>query len=91
MAAGRQLGKSDLFLVRLWTEETEEGETAWCGKVQQAVTGEARFFHELPELINVLLSMVPAARATAYNPLSGETSETPAPGPPGTAEGHTNP
>ena len=59
MAAGRQLGKSDLFLLRLWAEETEDGSTAWCGKVQRAVTGEATHFHGWPELVDLLLAMLP--------------------------------
>jgi hypothetical protein len=58
MAAGRRLGKSDLFLVRLWIEETENGAVAWCGKVQRPTTGEANLFHGWPGLIDLLLAML---------------------------------
>lgn len=61
MATGRSRGKSDLFLVRLWGEEAENGATTWCGKVQRALTGEATSFQGWPELVDHLLAMLPVA------------------------------
>lgn len=57
MGGGRQLKRSDLFLVRLWAEEASDGEKEWRGKVQKAVSGEAHQFRDWPELVNLLLEM----------------------------------
>jgi len=55
--------RSDLFLLRVWSEETENGAITWCGKVQRTTTGEARFFRDWPQLIDLLLTMLPVLPA----------------------------
>jgi hypothetical protein len=42
---------SHLFTVRIWREELGAGRVEWRGKVQHALTGEARYFREWTELI----------------------------------------
>jgi hypothetical protein len=60
---GRQPGRSDLFLVRLWVGEEGDGEREWRGKVQRAVTGEAHYFRDWPELADLLLTMLRGKRS----------------------------
>ena len=40
-----------LFTVRIWREELGEGHIEWRGKVQHALSGEARYFREWGELL----------------------------------------
>ena len=42
---------SHLFTVRIWREELGDGRIEWRGKVQHALSGEARYFREWTELI----------------------------------------
>ena len=42
---------SHLFTVRIWREELGDGRVEWRGKVQYALSGEARYFREWTELI----------------------------------------
>jgi len=69
MSIGRQRERSDLFLVRLWADGSGAGGMEWRGKVQRAVSGEAHYFHDWPEMVELLLAMLPpnqrqAVRAT---------------------------
>ena len=59
MDAAKYLGRSQLFLVRLWPEEETDGRAAWCGSVQHPVSGRAHAFRGPSELIRVLLTMMP--------------------------------
>ena len=43
--------QTHLFMLRLWTEDLGDGKTEWRGKVQHALSGEARYFREWAELI----------------------------------------
>jgi hypothetical protein len=43
--------QSHVFSVRVWREELGAGRVEWRGKVQYAITGEARYFREWAELI----------------------------------------
>lgn len=45
------LTTSHLFTVRVWREEMGNGRVEWRGKVQHALSGEARYFREWAELI----------------------------------------
>ena len=49
---------SHLFTVRVWREELGGGRFEWRGKVQHALTGEARYFREWAELIAFLRERV---------------------------------
>jgi hypothetical protein len=52
----KQNQHSHLFLVRLWSEETGD-HNGWRGRVNHVLSGEARSFHDLPALIDLLLEM----------------------------------
>lgn len=54
-------GGSELFLVRVWLAQDSKGETEWAGKLQHVVSGKAAPFRGRPELIEVLLAMLPSA------------------------------
>jgi hypothetical protein len=42
---------SQLFTVRVWREELEEGRFEWRGKVQHALSGETCYFRSWEDLI----------------------------------------
>jgi hypothetical protein len=42
---------SHLFTVRVWREELDDDQVEWRGKVQHALSREARYFREWAELI----------------------------------------
>ena len=42
---------SHLFTVRVWREELGDGRVEWRGKVQHALSGEARYFRQWTDLI----------------------------------------
>ena len=58
--------RTDLFLVRLWFKDSDDGSNAgidsgqieWHGKVQRVVDGEAHQFSSLQGLVDVLLVML---------------------------------
>ena len=56
MDADRSLATvtSHLFTIRVWREELGEGRVEWHGKVQHALSGEARYFREWAESIAFL-------------------------------------
>ncbi len=56
-AAEEGVRPSQLFLLRIWLDG-EAGENDWHGKVQHAVTGEARRFRSCAELKLILLQMM---------------------------------
>jgi hypothetical protein len=49
---------SHLFTVRIWREELGDGRIEWRGKVQHALSGEARYFREWTELIAFMREQV---------------------------------
>ena len=61
MTRRNNLRRSELFLVRLWLEEADDGATEWHGKAQRAVSGEKGYFHNSSELLNVLSEMLSAS------------------------------
>jgi len=54
--------RSHLFTVRLWAEETGDGQTEWRGRVQHVTSGEAYYFRDWPTLITYLLQLLPQAK-----------------------------
>jgi hypothetical protein len=50
--------RSDLFLVRMWTEDTDTGSQLAYGKVQRAVSGEAHHFEDWQGLLDWLRTML---------------------------------
>lgn len=58
----RPLRRTDLFLVRMWAEEPQDGsdDPGWHGKVQRVVDGEAHQFDTWRELVDALRTMLSA-------------------------------
>ena len=56
--------QSHLFTVRIWREELGAGRAEWRGKVQHALSGEARYFREWAELIAFVRGQVGDADQT---------------------------
>jgi hypothetical protein len=52
----RQLKRSNLFVLRIWTQDEDnfEGATKWEGQVTRAVDGEAHHFDDLQGLLDWL-------------------------------------
>ena len=46
---------SQLFTLRLWPEELEQGQTEWRGQVRCVLSGDVRYFRDWPTLIAFLL------------------------------------
>ena len=75
MDSSKHLRRSQLFLVRLWPEEEREGEVAWCGSVQDPLSGRAHSFRGCPEMMRVMLAMIPGSdgeRTMDSGPARGE-------------------
>jgi hypothetical protein len=58
MASNSTNRQSHLFTLRLWTEEVEEGQTEWRGRVHYVTADEVRYFRDWPSLIPLLLAML---------------------------------
>jgi uncharacterized protein YbjT (DUF2867 family) len=50
---------SQLFTVRVWSEQNEGGQAAWRFKVQHVLSGEARYFHDWQALVDFIISHYP--------------------------------
>ena len=51
--------RSHLFTLRVWDEETGEGQVEWRGKLQDVMSGETRAFRDWPTLIALITRMLP--------------------------------
>jgi hypothetical protein len=49
---------STLFLVRVWRGDVSQGQQAWRGKVQHAVSGESHHFDDWAEMLAWLVAML---------------------------------
>jgi len=58
MSRHTHLRRSELFLVRMWTEPTDTGSRLARGKVQRAVSGETSRFDNWQGLLDRLRNMV---------------------------------
>lgn len=58
MTEHKHLRRSELFLVRLWTEDTGRGSKIARGKIQRAVSGETTHFDDWQSLIERLKAMM---------------------------------
>jgi hypothetical protein len=56
---GQRQKKSQLFTVRLWTEELGAGRTEWRGQVRHVLSGETHYFRDWLALIAWLVAMLP--------------------------------
>lgn len=50
--------QSHLFTLRLWTENLDEEEVEWRGRLHYVATDEVRYFSDWASLIPVLLNML---------------------------------
>ena len=50
--------QSHLFTLRLWTEDMEDEEVEWRGRLHHVATDEVRYFRDWPSLIPMLLNML---------------------------------
>jgi hypothetical protein len=55
-----ELAQSDLFSLRVWREVLGNGQVEWRGKLQHVVSGQFRYFHGWPMLLDRLSEMLPA-------------------------------
>jgi hypothetical protein len=60
--ADRNLRRTDLFLVRMWTQDASDGSgtSEWHGRVQRVVDGESRQFDNWQTLVAALSAMLSA-------------------------------
>jgi hypothetical protein len=65
----RQLKRSNLFVLRIWTQEEENHEEVikWQGEVQRAVDGEAHHFDDLYGLLDWLTHNLEGNTTTRRN------------------------
>ncbi len=54
----RQQDNSQPFLLRVWREEAADGETRWCGKIQQLLSVDTGYFDDWAKLIELLETML---------------------------------
>ena len=54
MTTSRDGANSELFTVRVWSEESEDGEIEWRGKVQHVVSGNQQYFRDWAALVAFL-------------------------------------
>ena len=47
--------KSQLFTLRVWPEELDEGRVEWRGKLQRVVDGESAYFNNWDAMMSFLL------------------------------------
>ncbi len=68
---------SQLFTLRVWSEELGDGRVELRGKVQHAVSGEQQYFHDWPTLISFLTGTVqgPNAAVIGEHPSDPSASE----------------
>ena len=59
--------RSQLFTLRVWSEETSEGHTEWRGRIQHVVGGETRYFHDWEAMMAFLLETLEIPRANDSN------------------------
>ena len=59
---------SQLFTVRLWLEEIEQGHTEWRGQLLHVPSGETRYFRDWQALIAHLLAQLPEAKSIQSRP-----------------------
>ena len=73
----RHYRRTDLFLLRIWTEDAALADGAqggrggragpsWRGRVQRLVDGEAHQFGDWPELIDLLVAMLAGSDAQGH-------------------------
>ena len=58
--------RSELFSLRLWSEETADGNTEWRGKVERVVSGETLYFRDWDAMLDFLRHEQSPQQATEH-------------------------
>ena len=59
--------RSQLFTVRVWLDDLDDGRLEWRGKLQCVVTGETRYFREWSALLRFLSEMLRTDRGKPWD------------------------
>ena len=58
MVSRRREAHSDLFTLRVWPEEVDDGQIEWRGKVQHVTSGDVFYFREWEAMLAFLLGIL---------------------------------
>ena len=58
MVVRRREPHSDLFTLRVWPEEVDDGHVEWRGKVQHVTSGEVHYFRDWDAMLAFLLGIL---------------------------------
>jgi hypothetical protein len=77
MGMRRRYKRSELFLVRVWTQGRghDSSTGAWCGRVQRAGNGEVYQFEDWQGLLRVLSEMLEGPKAEEFANQGGQPDE----------------
>jgi hypothetical protein len=77
MGMRRRYKRSELFLVRVWTQGRGHDSSmgTWRGRVQRAGNGEAHQFEDWQGLLRVLSEMLEGPKAEEFPNQEGQTDE----------------
>jgi hypothetical protein len=79
MSKHRPLRRSDLFLLRLWSEaggDGGHGRSIWRGKVQRVIDGESRRFSDWEDLLAILDAMLSEERDDGQKTITEQENST---------------
>jgi hypothetical protein len=62
---------TQLFTLRVWSEEVGEAQTEWRGRVQHVATGETRYFRTWEALVQFLTDQLGAVAQNLPRPPRG--------------------
>ena len=58
MISRRHEARSDLFTLRVWPEEIDDGRLEWRGTVQHVTSGEVHYFRDWDAMLAFLLGIL---------------------------------
>jgi hypothetical protein len=64
--------RKHLFSVRVWLENSGDGQMEWRGKVQYVPNGEVRYFRGWPSLAAMMQAMLPDATTNPVRSASAD-------------------
>jgi hypothetical protein len=74
----REGTSSELFIVRIWTEDLGKGQSEWRGQVLHALSNKSTYFRQWSTLINFLQEVLTELkRDNSPNPSTGAGQEGP--------------
>jgi hypothetical protein len=57
MNISKEEDRSQLFLLRVWTEDETDPQSEWSARLQHVFSGESHTFRACPQLVEVLLRL----------------------------------